>query len=67
MATLTRAVRAASDRGAAIVVVDHDFDLVLRIADRVAVLHRGAVLAVGHPDDIRRNDAVIAAYVGDST
>jgi len=41
--------------GVTSIVVSHDRDLAFGIADRMAVLHEGQVLALGSPQDIRRN------------
>ena len=63
-ARVTRCLRAAAGAGAGVVVVDHNFDLVVTAADRVVVLNHGAVLAEGSPSEVRANPAVIAAYLG---
>ena len=44
--------------------VDHDMGLVLGICDQVVVLEFGEVIASGAPDDVRRDERVIAAYLG---
>jgi branched-chain amino acid transport system ATP-binding protein len=51
--------------GLAVVLVEHDVRLVLRVSDEVCVLDFGEVLAVGTPAEIQTNDAVIAAYLGE--
>ena len=51
-------------KGLAIVLIEHDMRLVLRMADRVIVLDRGAVLADGAPAEIIANETVQAAYLG---
>ncbi len=51
--------------GLAVVLVEHDVRLVLRVSDDVCVLDFGEVLAVGTPAEIQSNDAVIAAYLGE--
>jgi len=48
----------------AILLVEHDMDVVFAVADRITVLHRGAVLASGRPDDIARDQAVRDVYLG---
>jgi branched-chain amino acid transport system ATP-binding protein len=46
--------------------VEHDLDLVFRLADAVTVLHLGEVLLSGTPDEVRASDEVRAAYLGTS-
>ena len=50
--------------GITIVLVDHDLDLVMGVCDEVVVLDRGRLLAVGPPDEVRRDPKVRAAYIG---
>ncbi|WP_460062204.1 ABC transporter ATP-binding protein [Streptomyces sp. YKOK-I1] len=47
-----------------VVVVEHDLDVVFRLADRITVLHLGRVLASGPPEAIRADEAVRRAYLG---
>jgi branched-chain amino acid transport system ATP-binding protein len=49
---------------AAIVVVEHNMDLVMRICDRIVVLDFGEVIATGTPDEIRSDPRVVEAYLG---
>lgn len=50
--------------GHTILLVEHDMDLVMEIADRVVVLDSGRCIAVGTPDEVRRNPLVLEAYLG---
>jgi branched-chain amino acid transport system ATP-binding protein len=61
---IERLVRRIADMGVAVVLVEHDMKLVMRISDRVLVLDRGRPLAEGPPQIVRENPAVIEAYLG---
>lgn len=50
-----------------IVLVEHDMDVVFRLADRVSVLVTGRVLATGAPAEIRANADVRRAYLGEES
>ena len=58
-------LRELAVEGLTVVLVEHDVQLVLRVCDTVSVLDFGQVLASGTPDEIQRNPAVIAAYLGE--
>jgi len=51
--------------GKTAVIIEHDMDVVFSLADRITVLHYGRILATGTPDEIRRNQEVKDAYLGD--
>ena len=47
-----------------VVFIEHDMDIVFKIAPSIVVLCYGRILATGTPDEIRKNPAVIEAYLG---
>ncbi len=51
-------------RSVTLVLIEHDMDMVLDIADRITVLQHGAVIAEGVPAEIRRNQTVQKVYLG---
>jgi branched-chain amino acid transport system permease protein len=61
LADLLRRLRA---EGIGILLVEHDMDFVMDLADRVVVMEFGRKLAAGLPEEIQRNPAVIDAYLG---
>ena len=61
---LGRHLREITDRGTAMLLVDHDMGLVLSISDYVIVLEFGKVIAHGAPEAVRRDPAVVSAYLG---
>jgi branched-chain amino acid transport system ATP-binding protein len=50
--------------GMAVLLVEHDVQLVMRSCQQVHVLDFGAILATGTPDEVRNNPAVLTAYLG---
>ena len=47
-----------------LIIIEHDMDIVLEIADMITVLDHGAVLTEGTPDEIRNNETVQSVYLG---
>jgi branched-chain amino acid transport system ATP-binding protein len=63
MDTIASVVR---DGAITAVIVEHDMDVVFKYSDRIVVMHQGAVLADGAPDEIRKNDEVAMILLGTS-
>jgi branched-chain amino acid transport system ATP-binding protein len=53
------------ERGISIVLIEHDMELVMDIADRVMVLDFGRVIADGSPKEVAANPQVIRSYIGE--
>ncbi len=51
--------------GKTVVIIEHDMDVVFSLADRITVLHLGTILASGPPGEIRENQSVKDAYLGE--
>ncbi|MCP4756076.1 MAG: ABC transporter ATP-binding protein [Proteobacteria bacterium] len=61
IATLVRRLRLS---GHTILLIEHDMELVMEIADHVVVLDSGRCIAQGTPDEVRHNPLVLEAYLG---
>ncbi|WP_182358863.1 branched-chain amino acid ABC transporter ATP-binding protein/permease [Tomitella gaofuii] len=61
---LARMIRAIADAGGTVVLVEHNFRLVLSLADTIVVLAQGAVLAEGTPEEIENDPRVLREYLG---
>ena len=63
---LMKMIRFVRDHfGIAILLIEHDMQLVMGICERITVLNYGMMLAEGKPEEIQANPAVIKAYLGD--
>jgi branched-chain amino acid transport system ATP-binding protein len=53
------------EHGVTIVLIEHDMGVIMDISDRIAVLNFGQKIGDGTPDEVRQNEAVIQAYLGE--
>jgi branched-chain amino acid transport system ATP-binding protein len=63
MMTLIRSIH--RDQHKTVLMVEHRMDLIMGLADRMAVMHHGQLLAVDTPERIVANEVVQSAYLGD--
>jgi len=59
-------LRELAEEGKAVLIVEHDMDLIMRVCDRIHVLNFGEVIATGSPAEIRADEGVQRAYLGHS-
>ncbi len=62
---MVKVCRDVRERGGAVVVVDHVMSFLAAVADRVIILHEGANLSEGTPDQISRDPRVRTAWLGE--
>lgn len=65
-ADLTALMRQVADRGITVLLVEHDVAAVMEVSDRVVVLNLGSVLADGTAAQVRSDERVRAAYLGET-
>jgi branched-chain amino acid transport system ATP-binding protein len=65
VALMGLAARLAHEMGVAVLFTEHDMDIVFSHADRIIVLSRGALIAEGNADQIRRDPLVLKTYLGE--
>ena len=54
----------ALDKDITLLLIEHDMDVALRVAERVTMMHDGRVIVEGTPEDIRGNETVHDLYLG---
>jgi branched-chain amino acid transport system ATP-binding protein len=63
-AGLGQLIRRIRERGVTILLVEHDMALVMDLSDEILVLHNGAPIAEGKPQEIQSHQQVISVYLG---
>ncbi|GAB7140865.1 ABC transporter ATP-binding protein [Deferribacterales bacterium RsTz2092] len=61
---LTDMIRKISTTGTAVLIIEHDIDMMMSLCHRIAVFNQGTLLAEGLPSEVQSNKAVIEAYMG---
>ncbi|MHA1976658.1 MAG: ABC transporter ATP-binding protein [Candidatus Hodarchaeales archaeon] len=59
-----RVIREANEKGMTIIIVEHKLKILMRLVERVLVLHQGRLIGEGTPKEIANNSEVITAYLG---
>ena len=63
---LAEQIKSLNDLGLTVLLIEHKLDVVTRLAHNVVVLDHGDKIAEGLPDDVRKDEAVLTAYLGRS-
>ena len=61
---LAEQIKSLNGLGLTVLLIEHKLDVVTTLADTVYVLDHGEVIAHGKPDEVRRNEEVLRAYLG---
>ena len=64
--TLCSLIKAVREAGTSVLVIEHHMGLIMEVCDRIVVLNFGSKIAEGSPQEIRQNQAVIDAYLGEA-
>ncbi len=65
METIFEYIKALHQEGKAFIIVSHDMDSIFTLSERLVVLSYGDVIADGDPEVVKRDEAVIEAYLGE--
>lgn len=61
---IQRLINEAHENGMTIMIVEHKLKILMKLVEKVLVLHEGRLICEGSPKEIANNDEVIAAYLG---
>jgi branched-chain amino acid transport system ATP-binding protein len=61
---LERQIRRLHEGGTTFLIIEHDMEFIMDLADPIVVLHQGAVLTEGSPEAVRSDERVVDAYLG---
>ena len=61
---IVQLIKKIQDLGITVLLIEHDMKVIMGVSDRIVVLDHGEKIAEGLPEDIRRNEEVIQAYMG---
>jgi branched-chain amino acid transport system permease protein len=61
---LAEQIKSLNELGLTVLLIEHKLDVVTRLAEKVVVLDHGDKIAEGRPDEVRRNEEVLRAYLG---
>ncbi|MCP4665933.1 MAG: ABC transporter ATP-binding protein [Deltaproteobacteria bacterium] len=62
---LSEKIGLLKEQGMSIAMIDHHFGTVARVSDKIAVMHHGQIIALGSPEEIGKDQAVMSAYFSD--
>ncbi|MFX1505930.1 MAG: ABC transporter ATP-binding protein [Promethearchaeota archaeon] len=61
---IQRLIKEAHEKGMTIIIVEHKLKILMKLVEKVLVLHQGRLIGEGSPKEIANNKEVIAAYLG---
>jgi ABC-type branched-subunit amino acid transport system ATPase component len=67
MIRMAEIIRKIREQGVTVLLVEHHMDLVMGISDEITVLNYGMKIAEGTPEEIKKDQKVIDAYLGEET